>query len=59
MPEATLKTGLHDMSPEEMPILTADEKPKEREPWSGVFQSSAVVKAFRDLQESISFWSTR
>lgn len=59
MLEATLKAGLHDVSPEEMPFLTEDKKTKEREPRSCVFQSSAVVQAFRDLQELIVFWSTR
>lgn len=47
------------MSPKEKPILTEDEKTKERAPQSYIFQSSAVVKAFRDLQELIAFWSTR
>lgn len=59
VPEATLKAGLHDMSPEEIPILTEDAETKDREPQSCIFQTSEVVKAFRDLKELISFWSTR
>lgn len=57
VPEATSKVGLYNMSPEEMPILIDNMRTKEKEPWSCIFQSSAAVKAFRDLQELVPCWS--
>lgn len=51
VPEATLKTGLQYVSPEEVVILAESEKIRESQ--YCIFKSSAVAKAFRDFQELI------